>query len=329
MARLSRSLFWALCLAGAALLASGVGYAAEKPSWWGRAEKIATKDHYGLIGTGSLKKLYESSRPFIILDVRTVPEFKQGHLPRSQNLEFSFADQRRLAPAKEAAFKEIMGDDHAKLIIIYDRSLQCVRSGIAAKWAAILGYTNIKRYVEGWHGWVKADEDKSAAPKGLTLGDAFPNPGLTILPGGDVKNYLGLPPKAKSFKLEDLKGKLIILAIFHEFCLSCHEQLEILSKLKLKLQGKPEFKRPLVMLGLGAGSNNRQVVKFRRKQHISIPLFADPESRLFHELGDPLLPALFLLEVKEGQGPTLISDFCGGKISGDEIIKRIHAALIN
>ena len=327
MAFIRRSLVMTAFLAAAALLTCGAGHAQEKPSWWDRAEKIAVKDGYGLIGTDGLKKLYKSSRPFVILDVRTAPEFKQGHLPKSANLEFSFADQRRLTPEKETAFRDAMGADPEKLIVIYDRSLQCVRSGIAAKWAAVLGYGNVKRYVEGWHGWVKADKAKTEAPKGLTLGDAFPNPGLTILPGGDDRKYLGLPATAKVFKLDELKGKLIILAIFHEFCLSCHEQLEILSRLKKTLEGKKEFGRPLVMLGLGAGSSNRQVVKFRRKQHVAIPLFADPDSRLFHELGDPLLPALYLLEVREDRGPALISDFCGGKISGDEIIKRIHAAL--
>ena len=327
MAFVRQSLFLAACLAALALVNCGAVLAGGPPSWWARAQKIADNDHYGLISIEALKKLYESKRQIIILDVRTAPEFKQGHLPRARNLEFNFADQARLTPRKQAAFKALLGAAPQKLIIIYDRSLQCVRSGIAAKWAAILGYRNVKRYVEGWHGWAKANAAKSPAPKGLTLGDSFPNPVLTILPGGDDRKYLGLAPGAKKFSLGDLKGKLVLVALFHEFCLSCHEQLEILSKLRIRLEGKKEFSRPLVMLGLGAGSNNRQVVKFRRKQRIAMPLFADPESRLFHELGDPLLPALYLLEVKEGHGPTLISDFCGGKISVDEIIKRIHHAL--
>jgi phage shock protein E len=93
--------------------------AAENPVWWERAEIVARQEGYRLVTQKQLQTLYGSQKNFLIVDVRPDYEFKDGHLPRAVQIEFSPADRYSLKPDKRSRFESVLGSDKNRRIIIY------------------------------------------------------------------------------------------------------------------------------------------------------------------------------------------------------------------
>ncbi|MES9994664.1 rhodanese-like domain-containing protein [Desulfovibrio aminophilus] len=135
------------------LLLTGAGNAwcAEPvPAWLEEARAQAARGGYTLIDREGIQALSGGTSRRVILDARPGYEFEEGHIPGAVNLEFDLGDERGLAPAKRGALEELLGPDRSVTVVVYCRSLQCVRSAIAARWAARLGYADVRRYVGGW-----------------------------------------------------------------------------------------------------------------------------------------------------------------------------------
>jgi len=125
----------------------------DLPEWWPQVAAEANREGYQLISVNAVKKLYETGESFRLIDVRPAYEYADGHLQYATNLEFHMGDQLMLTSEKKNAFMGVLGQDPNGLIIIYCRSYQCLRSGIASHWAVRLGYRNIRRMAAGYMGW--------------------------------------------------------------------------------------------------------------------------------------------------------------------------------
>ena len=93
--------------------------AAENSVWWERAEIVARQEGYHLVTLQQLQTLYGAQQNFLIVDVRPDYEFKEGHLPRAIQIEFSPADRYNLKPDKRDRFESVLGSDKNRKIIIY------------------------------------------------------------------------------------------------------------------------------------------------------------------------------------------------------------------
>ena len=71
-----------------------------------------------------IQSQYTSSTNTIILDVRPDYEFKTGHLPGAKNFEIDLGDRLELKPQKAEAFKNVLGSDKSREIVIYCRSFR-------------------------------------------------------------------------------------------------------------------------------------------------------------------------------------------------------------
>ena len=283
----------------AALMTAPAAHGA-RPVWWEQAQAQAQKAGYGLISLAGLQSLLDRKASFILLDVRTPQEFQQGHLPGALNLQFDFGDQAGLTAAKKKALEAITGGDLERSLVIYDRSLQCPRSNIAASLIVAQGYKKVLRMAPGWLGWQKLHQAGPAAhPEPIRPGGVFPSHDFAVLPGGDDRAYLGLEAKQKICSLNAVKARYLLVCLFNELCLACEKQLGELNKLHLKQSQAGAHDRSLKILAVAMGSSKRQVVQYRKKHQLAFPVFADPKERLFHDLCDPVLPLIYLLEIKD------------------------------
>ncbi|MDY0306642.1 MAG: rhodanese-like domain-containing protein [Desulfovibrio aminophilus] len=133
------------------LAGAGNAWCAEAvPAWLEEARAQAAREGYTLIDRAGVQALLGGTSRRVILDVRPGYEFEEGHIPGAVNLEFDLGDERGLAPAKRGDLVGRLGPDRSVTVVVYCRSLQCVRSAIAARWAARLGYADVRRYVGGW-----------------------------------------------------------------------------------------------------------------------------------------------------------------------------------
>jgi len=124
-----------------------------------KLHKETVSGDYQLIATKDLKKLMDSDETFLIVDAMPKEEsFDKGHLRGAVNFLFpkdviAEWNSDTMGSQTKAGYKELLGDDKDKLIVVYCGFVKCARSHNAAIFAKELGYTNVKRYPGGIHAW--------------------------------------------------------------------------------------------------------------------------------------------------------------------------------
>ena len=106
------------------LVVIGPSWSKDTPVWWPSALTEAQKDGYTLTTPEEIQSQYASSTNTIILDVRPDYEFNTGHLPGAKNFEIDLGDRLELKPQKAEAFKNVLGTDKNRGIVIYCRSFR-------------------------------------------------------------------------------------------------------------------------------------------------------------------------------------------------------------
>ena len=95
---------------------------------------MAEKMNYAQITPAEAKKIMDTEKNYIVLDVRTEEEYNEGHIEGAV-----------LIPDYEINTKaESILKDKEQLLLVYCRSGR--RSKLAAESLAALGYTNIKEF---------------------------------------------------------------------------------------------------------------------------------------------------------------------------------------
>ncbi|BEQ16080.1 rhodanese-like domain-containing protein [Desulfoferula mesophila] len=303
--------------------------AAEPPSWWAQAQAEAKQNGYQLIDDAQLKALLATRPAPVLLDVRPDYEYAQDHIPGAVNLEFHLGDRATLDPAKAQRLAQLVGPDKNRALIIYCRSFRCLRSGIAARWAVDMGYKQVLRYPAGWHGWLASQGQVAAdaKPGGLRVGDYFPSCRLVVLDSEGDRAYLGLKHKEPSFALEDVSADYLFVELYNELCYGCLKEVASYNQLFIDIGQDPALKGRLKMLGLGVGSLNREVKRFRRQKKVLFPLFADKGREVFHCLGEPELPVAYLIR-RTAQGRWKILSMMSGHIGDTQaVLRSIKSAL--
>lgn len=287
-------------------------YSAEpvRPYWWGRLDALAQRDSYGLLRPTKLKALYDQGEPMVVIDARTVHEFKAGHLPGARNVEFHMGHASRLDKAKEKELRQALGSDTKRRVVVYDRGLQCVRSQMAAQWAVTLGYENVWMLPEGWMGWAALTQTQGAegaGPHTAKAGDSFPGGSLTLLDGQRDRAYLGLAKDVASFELGLLPAEYALVELYNELCFACCQSIPQLNYLLELIKQDPALASRLKMIGIGVGNRNREVRRFRREKHVGFPLFSDHGRTLHKSLGQPALPVIYLVRLHGAAGLIIVA----------------------
>ena len=103
-----------------------------------------TKDGYGLIDTGNLKKLLDAEPDdLVVVDTRNSEEYQEVHIKGAINVpQKKFKKYAHLLPKKRSA-----------RIIFYCNGVKCGKSKKAAKKALKMGYTQVLVYAEGMPVW--------------------------------------------------------------------------------------------------------------------------------------------------------------------------------
>ena len=325
--------FWQACSAAALLLLGaslGAAQGSAPPGWWAQQEALAQRDGYRLLRPAQLKALYDKDEAMVVLDARTVYEYRAGHLPKARNLEFHMGHARGLDQAMQKKLRAILGPDKKARVVIYDQGLQCVRGQLAAQWAVNLGYENVWQLPEGWIGWTAHTQTQGAgqeAPSKASAGDAFPSHHFTLLDKKHDSPYLGLAPGAAGFAFSQLKADYVLVELYSELCFACQKSIKVLSRVRELIDQDPGLAARLKLLGIGVGSRNRDVHRYQKENQVGFPLFSDPERELHKALGEPALPTLYLLKLGGPTEPKIIAVFSAPLGAPDELLNRIRQYL--
>ncbi len=89
-----------------------------------------------------------------------------------------------------------------------------------------------------------------------------------------ASEYLGLSG-SEPFKLNDIKGDIIIVEIFSMYCPYCQAEAPNINKLFALIEQHPSMKTKAKLLGVGSGNTAYEVEVFRKKFGIPFPLIPD------------------------------------------------------
>lgn len=118
---------------------------------------------YEVITTAELQELINNNEDILVVD--TMPydaSYVKAHIPGAKQFLFPIPEMESWDAAETGNkttedYKQLLGADMAKKIIIYCGFVKCTRSHNGAMWARKLGYTNVYRHPGGIYAWKGAD----------------------------------------------------------------------------------------------------------------------------------------------------------------------------
>ena len=193
-----------------------------------------------------------------------------------------------------------------------------------------LGYRNISRLPVGYKAWHRDDQSENLdnEPKPLFAGDIFPKCTLSLLKPSVDAPYLGIESTAKKIRMVDIPAEYVYVEIFNERCFGCVEAIENYKVIYEEINKNKMLVDRIKIIGIGAGSKNRTVAKFRKTYEIPFPLFADSNSKLFECLGRPALPTSYLVRRNADDQRQIVFVQSDRVYDVDYLMQRISGVLI-
>lgn len=117
------------------------------------------RGRYEVITTDELKAWFDSGKEMVIVD--TMPyaaSYKKMHVPGAVQFLFPIPEMTEWDPQETngkspEAYRQLLGNDKNKTIVIYCGFVKCTRSHNGAAWAVKLGYKNVYRHPGGIFAW--------------------------------------------------------------------------------------------------------------------------------------------------------------------------------
>jgi len=92
----------------------------------------------------------------------------------------------------------------------------------------------------------------------------------------EEKAYLGLSGDGK-FKISQIKSKVLLIEVFSNLCPHCHSEAPQVNKLYEAVEGRPDLKGKIKIIGIGAANGSAENGKFRKMHSVPFPLFPDKD----------------------------------------------------
>jgi thiol-disulfide isomerase/thioredoxin len=150
-----------------------------------------------------------------------------------------------------------------------------------------------------------ACSEKSAVPSAETaaLGgeSCLQGIGLPLPKEESAKGYLGISGEG-TFEIAQIKTDVLIIEIFSMYCPHCQREAPVVNELYQAIQGRPDLKERMKIVGVGAGNTELEVNQFREKYRISFPLVPDKYNKVAQALKVSGTPTFVGVRVQAGEG---------------------------
>jgi peroxiredoxin len=155
-----------------------------------------------------------------------------------------------------------------------------------------------------------------AANKPPQKGETLPVVNLPIPKSPAEKSYLGLSGEG-SFKIPQIKAKVVIIEIFSMYCPYCQKDAPGVNELYNLIEKDPDFKNKIKLIGIGAGNTPLEVGVFKKNYAVPFPLFADQDFSIHKACGEVRTPYFVVVKINE-DGSHLIVHSQLGEYPGAE-----------
>ena len=137
-----------------------------------------------------------------------------------------------------------------------------------------------------------------AANKPPQKGKGLPTINLPVPKNPDEINYLGIPGTG-TFKIAQIKAKVVIVEIFSMYCPYCQKDAPGINELYRLIESKPDIKNKIKIIGIGAGNSSYEVEVFRKTYNVPFPLFPDKDFTIHKAYGEVRTPYFMVVKINE------------------------------
>jgi thiol-disulfide isomerase/thioredoxin len=146
--------------------------------------------------------------------------------------------------------------------------------------------------------FLTASSSIHAADKPPQKGESLPVINLPIPKSPDEKSYLGLSGGG-SFKIPQIKAKVVIIEIFSMYCPYCQKDAPAINELYALIENDPDLKKKVKLIGIGAGNTPFEVGVYKKTYAVPFPLFPDQDFTIHKACGEVRTPYFIVVKINE------------------------------
>ncbi len=131
-----------------------------------------------------------------------------------------------------------------------------------------------------------------------TVGGTLPDFTLPAPGSSAEREYLGLG-SGGNFRVTEIKAQVVLLEILSMYCPFCQKEAPVVNQLYAAIEGDPNLKGKIKLVGIGAGNSAYEMEVFRKRYNVPFPLFPDPDFTLHKTLGETRTPYFIAVRIHE------------------------------
>ena len=155
------------------------------------------------------------------------------------------------------------------------------------------------------------------------VGSPMPAIELPMLNNPADLQYLGLPAGGKSFKINKVKAKVVILQIYSMYCPYCQAEAPNVNRLYAAIENNPALKDKIKIIGIGAGNTKFEVGTYKKKYTVALPLVPDDDFRIHKIVGEVRTPYFIAVKLIDGGKTEVVYSRLGALGNVAEFLKQL------
>jgi len=164
-----------------------------------------------------------------------------------------------------------------------------------------------------------------AANKPPEKGETLPIMNLTIPKNPAEKSYLGLTGEG-SFKIPQIKTKVVIVEIFSMYCPYCQKDAPGVNELFNLIEKNPDLKNKIRLIGIGAGNTSYEVEVYKKTYAVPFPLFPDKDFTIHKACGEVRTPYFIVVKINEDGTHQIVHAQLGGYPGAEPFLELVLKA---